>query len=532
MTEDPSGKPGKRDAPPGVRPDADGEVRRAEDYDAYVGRIARGVGMSSAGQGVGRVLGYAITASIAGMFGTAQYGFYALGIVVVQIANILSQLGMDNGVVRWIAHYRAEGDTARVRGTIFQALGVTFGLSLALSAAMFFGAGLLANLFNMPFMETIFRAFALALPFFTLMSMTLWATQGFQTVRYATLVQHVVRPLVNLVLVFAFYLVGVEIMGAIAAYALSMAFGAALALLYLKKVFPKLLDRDTGTRYESRALFAVSTPMIVANFTQYINLWTAVLVLGLFEPPAVVGIYDIGARTAGLSMLVLISFGGIFSPMISSLHQQGLTRDLSFLYKDVSRWSFTGALVFFLITALLSRDIMAVFGEDFVAGWFVIVIVAAAQLFNSSVGPTARVLAMTGHQRLVMVATVASAVTAVALNFALVPSFGLLGAAVATAVALVVSNAASLFFVRHFLGFWPYGRRYAKPLLAGLGGTAAVYGVRLLLPGLAGLPALAVFVPLFLAVFALLLVVLGLDRSDRQFLASFREAVLRNLRLS
>ena len=62
-----------------------------------------------------------------------------------------------------------------------------------------------------------------------------------------------------------------------------------------------------------------------------------------------------------------------------------------------------------------------------------IVIIAAAQLFSSSVGPTARVLAMTGHQRMVMFATLGSAVAAAALNLLLVPLFGIFGAAAATA---------------------------------------------------------------------------------------------------
>jgi len=47
---------------------------------------------------------------------SAQLGFYAIGVTVVQLANVLSQFGMDNGVVRYVAHYRAEGDHTRVRG--------------------------------------------------------------------------------------------------------------------------------------------------------------------------------------------------------------------------------------------------------------------------------------------------------------------------------------------------------------------------------------------------------------------------------
>ena len=157
-------------------------------------------------------------------------------------------------------------------------------------------------------------------------------------------------------------------------------------------------------------------------------------------------------------------------------------------------------------------------------------IVAAAQLFNSSVGPTVRVLAMTGRQRMVMAATLSSAATAVVMNLLLVPSFGIIGAAFATASALVVANSATLFFVRRTLGFWPYGRRYARPLAAGLFSAGVVYLAQLALPGFSGPLALVVFTPLFLAAFTALLMALGLSPSDRQFLAAFWEAVGRTLR--
>jgi len=298
----------------------------------------------------------------------------------------------------------------------------------------------------------------------------------------------------------------------------------------LRRVYPNLLNRELKPKFESRALFNASGPMIVTSFTQQLNSWLAVLVLGVFAPIRDVGIYNVGFRTAALSTLVLFALSGIFSPMVSSLYRKGLSQDLGYLYKDVSRWAFTGALAFFLMTALLGQDIMAVFGEEFIPGWPVIVVIAAAQLFSSSVGPTARVLAMTGHQRMVMFATLGSAAAAVALNLALIPRFGIYGAAAATAGAMVLVNVLTLISVRRYLGFWPYSARYAKPVIAGLLAASSVYVVRPVLPGdYYGALALLVFVPLFLTVFAALLFALGLSQSDRQFLASFWSAVRRNV---
>src|SRR5919112_2686088 len=369
----------------------------------------------------------------------------------------------------------------------------------------------------------MFRAFAVGLPFLTFMSMALWVTQGFGTIKYAALVGQIARPLANLALLVFFYLLGVQILGAVAAYVVSMVLGAALALGSLPRVFPGLFAGKA--RYEGRELSAASAPMIVANVTQYSNLWTAVVVLGIFEPVPTVGVYSAAARTAALSSLILISFAGVFSPLAAGLYRQDRIGELGRLYADVSRWAFTGALAFFLVTALLSRDVMLFFGREFAHGWPVVVVISAAQLFNSSVGPTARLLAMTGHQKAVMVSTVGSAVAAVALNLLLVPPYGVAGAAAATAAALVFANASSLIFFPRLLGFWPYGPRYVKPLLAGFVAAAGEVGVRALLPTIEGFPALLLFAPIILVIFACALVSLGLYPSDRRFLASFGGAM-------
>ena len=502
-----------------------------EGYDAYVGRIARGAGITSIGQGVSRLLGSATQVALARMYGPAQLGFYALGVTLVQVVNILSQFGLDNGVVRYVAHYGAGKDVARVRGTIIQAVGAAFVFSIALSGLMFFCAGFLADkIFNKPFLETMFRCFSLALPFFTLMSMSLLATQGFQTVKYAVYVQQVIRPLINLGLIFVFYHFGVEILGAVAAYILSLIAGSILALYYLIRIFPELLDRSVPAKFESRALFGASGPMIVASSTPYIIPWIAVFMLGIFTTAQDVGIYDAASRTANLSTLVLFAFTGIFSPMISSLYRRGLLSDLNYLYRDVSRWSFAGALALFLLTALLAKNIMAIFGGEFISGWPVIVVVAAAQLFNSSLGPSARILAMTGHQRIIMYTTLGSAAATVVLNLLFVPAFGILGAAATTAIALILANIVNLFFVYRGLGFWPYSREYAKPVLAGLLASIVVYLAQLTFPIPYSTIGLLVFGPLFLVIFLGTFLALGLSPSDRQLLLSFWDAVRGTLR--
>src|ERR687893_799351 len=462
--------------------------------DTYVARVARGAGISTAGQGIGRVLGYLTQVMIARLFGPAAFGFYSLGVAAVNGAQILSRFGMENGVVRYVAHHRAREDNSRVRGTIIQAIGVTLALSLVLSAVMFFGAGFAAEwYYHKPFMESVLRAFAVTLPFFTFMMMVLWATQGFQTVTYASYVQQMIRPALFLVLVPVFYVLGAGVIGTVAAYGVSMLLGSLVAVYYL------------------RELFAVSVPMSITTGAQYLNTWSAVWVMGAFAAAGPVGIFTAAARTATLSTIVRFAFSGIFSPIISSFYARGELEDLGRLYKDVSRWIFTGALAIFLPIVLLSREILAIFGPDFTAGWTALIIVAAAQLYSSSVGPTPRMLAMTGNQNVAMVATATAALVGVGVSFALVPSLGMLGAALGMASAIVTENTGTLLAVRRRLGYWPYNWAWLKPIVAGLLAAAAAFlaGFALPLPGV--LATIAIVGAVFGSGYLALLLLFGLN---------------------
>lgn len=499
--------------------------------DTYVAKVARGAGISTAGQGVGRVLGYVTQSALARTLGKEFFGLYTLGVGVVTAANIISQFGLDNGAVRYISHYRAQNDSARVRGTILQTIGITFVISLVVALVMFFGASEIANLYSKPKLEPVVAAFGFALPFFAVMSIIVWATQGFQTVTYATYTQQILRPLIYFLFVAGLFFVGANLVSVIAAYAISMAIGVLIGLFFLRKLFPPLLNPTSPAKFETKALFSVSIPMSISRATQYANNWTAILVLGFFYPASLVAIFQAAFRTATFATLVRFAFNGIFSPIISNLHSQEMTEDLGQLYKDVTRWTFTGAFAFFLMIVLLAGEILTVFGgADYAAGFTALIVVAAAQLYSTSVGPASRMLAMTGNQNTLMVITTVGALTGVAACFALIPSFGLIGAALGASAAIVTENTSTLVFVRRRLGFWPYNLTFWKPLVAGALAAALAYAVELALPSPGILLTIAAVGAVFGIGYLLLLLLFGLNDTDKEFLGAFWDVARRLLR--
>jgi O-antigen/teichoic acid export membrane protein len=385
-------------------------------------------------------------------------------------------------------------------------------------------------------MKPVLQAFAFVLPFFVFMSMTAWATQGFQTVTYAAYVQQLIRPALFLVLVGVVYLLGAQTIGLIAAYGLAMFLAGLVGLYYIRKLFPPLFDRRAQTRFEPKALFGVSVPMSITQGAQYLNNFSAILILTVFAPGSPVGLFNAAARTATFLTVVRFAFSGIFSPIISGLHARQDTEEMGRLYKDVSRWIFTGAFALFLVLVVFAPEVMGIFGEAFGAGVTALIIVAIAQLFSSSIGPAPRMLAMTDNQNYAMIATSAAAITGVIVSFILIPRFEVMGAAIGMATAIVVENTGTMSAVKWRLGYWPVNLMWLKPLTAGAVAGVVTYLLKVTLPldAIFGLLPVPVSWPTimvlggFLGVLYLgLLWLLGFSETDREFLGTFYKVAQR-----
>ncbi|MEA3643989.1 MAG: polysaccharide biosynthesis C-terminal domain-containing protein [Lamprobacter sp.] len=80
-------------------------------------------------------------------------------------------------------------------------------------------------------------------------------------------------------------------------------------------------------------------------------------------------------------------------------------------------------------------------------------ILALEQLVNVATGSVGYLLSMTGHERLLRNNVLAAAVVALDGALVLIPAFGLIGTAVATATGIAIQNLLCVWQVRRVLGF-------------------------------------------------------------------------------
>jgi len=440
------------------------------DLEKLTRRVARGSGIVFAGQVAGKIIGVCLQVVLSRGLGPLLYGTYTLAVSVMKILREVGTLGLHGGVVRFSAEAQAKGNRARVKGTLTASLGIGIVASAALALSLYAASDWLATTaFSDAGLEPVLRAFAAALPFYTLTFLASRAARGLQVMTADVAVGTVAQPLVNLVAVSIAFLLGWALDGAVAAFVLSTVVSAGLGLYVVFRIAPVLLDRDVIASYDLGGLIGYSLPVMGVTLTALFVDQADRIMIGLLASSADVGIYNVAALLATQVRFMLTSVSAAFTPLISDLYHTGRRDDLRTLFQTTTRWIVTLSMPLGLVLILFPEPLLWLFGADFLAGAPVVMVLAISSLLNAAVGTIGLMLQMSDHERLVLIDNVLLAVINVGLNLWLIPIYGTVGAAVATAVSVTAINVVQYGQLRHLLGVTPFSLAYLRPLAAGLG---------------------------------------------------------------
>lgn len=498
----------------------------AESLERLTKQVAKGGGIAFTGQIIGRLFTLLLQILLTRVLGARGYGLYSLGYSVLGIAQTVSLLGLQNGVVRFGAMYHGAGDKKRLKGTLLLAIGISFASALVVAVVLFLLAGPIAEgVFNEPELTSPLRGFSLALPFFTLVAITSYSARAFRRIDYEVAISQLFRPLLALIAVSLSFLLGFRLMGAIYGFLISTVISAGLGFYFLHCLFPDFTSK-LRARYELKTLLLYSSTVLLVGLSQLLLTRIDRIMLGILASAEDVGIYNAAAILAMQATLFLTSFNAIFSPTIADLFHRGRMRELEELFKTTTKWIFAFTFPVMLVFALFSRPLMRLFGHGFVAGEPVLISLGVAHLINAGTGAVGFMLIMTGRQKLELINTFTLGGLNVLLNFLLIPRYGVLGAGIATGLAIALVNLGRLLEVYRFYRLHPYKLSYWKPFVAG--GVAT--GGWLIITQLVNFAGWLWFgaVALFGVLYFLSLLMLGLDHEDWLILQALKHRLLRS----
>jgi O-antigen/teichoic acid export membrane protein len=197
--------------------------------------------------------------------------------------------------------------------------------------------------------------------------------------------------------------------------------------------------------------------------------------------PADAALYTAATRFIVLGQLFVQAVQQALSPQISSLFARGDKAAALSVYRAATLWSMIVAWPLYLVLAGFAPTLMRVFGQGYDGAADVVLVLSLTMLLATACGPVDSVLLMAGRSWLSLRNSTVSLAVNVGLNFLLVPAWGIRGAAISWAVAIVVRNLLPLLIVGRQLAMWPVTRATVQlSVIAVLcfGSVAALSGVQ------------------------------------------------------
>jgi O-antigen/teichoic acid export membrane protein len=274
--------------------------------------------------------------------------------------------------------------------------------------------------------------------------------KSIKKITFALCIQNVVVPLIA----SAALLVLAQPLGVIGA-ALSSSFAAGIVLflsIYLwRRATPKLKTAAVIS-IDNATILASSSPLFVVAIMNILIDFSDTVLLGFFLDSSAVGIYTIALRLTAISSLILSSVNSVIAPEFSTLWAENKTSELNALARSTTRLMSLVACCILAIFLLLPETLLGLFGSEFIAGKTVLITLACAHFIALATGPVAYILMMTGNERFHRTTVLICAGLNIVLNCLLIPIYGIVGAAIATAIALSTKNILAVLFVRSKLG--------------------------------------------------------------------------------
>jgi O-antigen/teichoic acid export membrane protein len=376
---------------------------------------------------------------LARWMGSFEYGIFVFVWVWVLILGGLAPLGFSTSCMRFVPEYRETGRFELLRGLIQRARVIAVSASTAIALAGLASLALFGHMLTDYYLLPFFLIL-ICLPMYTLVDVQDGIARGFGWMNVALVPPYILRPLLLLLAMLGVYVSGLE-MNAVSAA------GAAVFACWVSAIIQtvqlnKRVSADMGEgrqAYETDLWLRTSLPLLLFHGFVLLLQNTDILVLSRYVDPSQVAVYFAALKTISLVAFVHFAVGAAAASRFSAHNARGEDKELQGAVRDAVKWTFWPSLAGAVILLIFGKPLLWLFGAEFTSGYPVMFVLAVGLMIRAAMGPVELILNMLGEQKICASVLFASAGLNLALNFALIPEFGLMGAAFATAVSMATA---------------------------------------------------------------------------------------------
>lgn len=422
-------------------------------------------------------LGFPITVVLVRVMSPSSYGALSLGVAMAGIVGALAGLGLAPGVAR-LGSFALSSEGTRGLGAVVAA-GRRISIWAAVGALVV-SAGVIAAVSFVPNARPAAPVFLILMPTVALIpwqGVSLGYRMALHQARRAE-TSRMLAAVVLLVLSLALVLVGRRSAVELAAPRLIAAVVGLVAIAW----GVGRAGRGGGKRY-TRELMLSSLPLVLSGVMWIVIAQLDVVVLGGVKGTAAAGLYAPVTRLVDWGITFFGFAGAYLLPALTAAATVGDAGAERRLFHSISRWGIVIASPFVgVIVATPSEALQVLYGRGYGTLGDVARILSIGMLVHVGFGFNAASLQAHGYSGLVGRSAALGLLVDLAFCVALIPRFGVYGAAWATTAALAAVNASNSLYQLRRCRLRPWDRGLASTVAALMLGVAVAWMLAPALP--------------------------------------------------
>ena len=395
----------------------------------------------------GSFFGYIFLWLVTNSLGASAWGEYVIFLAILNISSIFSRLGVDKLALKLVAANNS--NMAEVRKIYFSSLKLILMISIITSLLIFVISHVISTyIIDLNSFLSPIQMVVVILPFFSVICLNENTLRGLKMIKDFAFFQRTAKMLFS-VGFFLLLFYGLQLsVPTLVVYSYLLAlflifFLSSFRVLNVMKV--KFIEKGNSLKYKD--IIKQSMPMMISSSVLLLMTWSDSLMIGSFSGKHEVGVYNVAVKVALFTTLTLSAVNSIVAPKLSESFNNNRNSE----FKDIIRYStrliFFSTIPILLLIFLFPEFILSLFGAEFVIAKLALIILTVSQAVNALSGSVGTILNMTGKQKVYGSILLISLILNIVLNYILIPSYGINGAAVASACSLIFWNLYSVYYI-------------------------------------------------------------------------------------
>lgn len=423
-------------------------------------KIAKEGGVTLVGSVLGRSLGFLYIAAITRLVSPNVYGTFTLGLSLVMFSRSIFDLSMHRALDYFLPQYLQNNNHEKA-GAMLK-LVVLIGVTTTSVAAIFLSqsASVFVELFNEKDLLIILPTLALILPLESLLKILESVFKSMKILKYRTYIKDIIKPTMRILFSVSLVFLGMSFFALVIGHivALIAALSAGFIFLYRRANW---FRSGAISAVQVRPVVSYTIPLVFAGVIYSLVGYIDQFFIGYFLDSSDVAFYQVAFMLAANTLIILRSVTPIFKPTVAGI--QNNSSELSTVFKKSTRW-ITLLTLPIVVTLLVAPELYlsVFFSSEYVVAGSALTALLIGYLINSASGPGGMMLEGLGYTRISLINTSILIIVNTILNILLIPAVGILGAGIATGLALTTISFARLSEIYLIRGIHPYNRDYMK----------------------------------------------------------------------